>query len=192
MSGRVRRSAQKLLRFLERALDPGGLANEMQLYGKDDGGVTQLFGQASDGTVYQITPIAAGAGPAVLAFGDGNIGAAADTRFLGPWFGGQGEVASTSIIEVVMPRAGVLRNLFVRHNAATGNGNSVVYTVMLNGVATALTVTLATGAIGTASDLINTVTVAQGDRIALRAVKAAAIGNGAVQPEASMQFRSSN
>lgn len=171
-------------------------ADHLHAHGNRGGGslhalVTTLvagFMSAADKT--KLDGIQANAAPAVFGFGDGNVGAAADTRFLGPWFGGQGEVASTSIIDIIAPRAGVLDNLFVRHNAATGNGNNVVYTVMLNGVATALTVTRATGAVGTSSDLVNTVTVAQGDRIALQATKAAAIGNGGCQPVASIRFRS--
>jgi hypothetical protein len=81
-----------------------------------------------------------------------------------------------------------LRNLFVRHNRAVGNGNSVVYTVMLNGVATLLTVTLATGAAGQVSDLVNTVVVAQGDRLGFQLSKAAALGNGGLDVQADMEF----
>ena len=87
-----------------------------------------------------------------------------------------------------MPRAGTLRRFFVRHNTATGNGNNVVYTVMVNGVATAITVTLATGAIGQASDLVNTVAVAQGDRVSIRATKAVTIANGAINVQTSLEI----
>lgn len=116
---------------------------------------------------------AAGAAPAVLGFGDGGIGAAADTRFLSPWYGDDLSfgLLTPAAADIPVPRAGTLRNLFVRHNTANGNGASVVYTIMVNGVATALTVTLATGAIGQGSDLVNSVVVAQGDRVRLRAVK---------------------
>lgn len=42
--------------FIERPLDPGATANEGKLYTKEASGVTQLFYQADDGTVYQLTP----------------------------------------------------------------------------------------------------------------------------------------
>jgi hypothetical protein len=71
---------------------------------------------------------------------------------------------------------------------AVGNGNSVVYTVRINGVNTALTVTLATNVVVQASDLTHTAAVAQGDLITLQAVKAASIGNGAILPSATMEF----
>jgi hypothetical protein len=133
-------------------------------------------------------PGSASDGSAILGFGAGNINAAANTRFLDPWYGGNTSVALLTITDHPCPRAGTLKNLFVRHNAADGNGNTVVYTVMLNGVATLLTVTLATGAIGQASDLVNSVVVAQGDRIGLRAVKALAIGGASVLVQADMEL----
>lgn len=111
-----------------------------------------------------------------------NLGANADTRFLHPSYNGQATASAGTVadpvVDWVVPRGGTLRNMFSRHNSAKGNGNSVVYTVFVNGVITAMTVTLATGAIGQASDLVNSVVVAQGDRIRVRAVKALVIGDG--------------
>jgi hypothetical protein len=45
----------------------------------------------------------------------------------------------------------------------------VTYTILVNGVATAITVALSAAAIGQASNIVNTVAVAQGDRVSLRA-----------------------
>jgi hypothetical protein len=105
---------------------------------------------------------------------------------------GRGVTAVTTAptYELPVPSAGTIQNLFVRHNTTNGNGNSVDYTVMKNGVATAVTVTLATGAVGQASDTTNTVAFAQGDRITLRAVKAATLGGGggSLDVEASVEF----
>jgi len=42
--------------LLERVGDPAAALNAGKLYTKDDGGVTQLFYLADDGTVYQLTP----------------------------------------------------------------------------------------------------------------------------------------
>lgn len=171
---------------IDPAVFPGVAAAPGSIFQRNNGIVYIKFGAADTDWAPISTP--AISFPPVLGFGDGNIGSAPGTRFLGPWFGGANEVSSTTIIEVVMPRGGIVRRFFVRHNDTVGNGNSVVYTVMKNGVATAITATLATGAIGQASDLVNSFTVVQGDRLACRAVKAAAIGNGAVQAVTSMEF----
>jgi len=78
--------------------------------------------------------------------------------------------------------------MFARHNTNNGNGNNVVYTMFVNGVAAALTVTLATMAIGQASDLVNTVAIAQGDRVNITLVKAATISNGNLQTIITVEF----
>jgi len=61
--------------------------------------------------------------------------------------------------------AGTLRNMRVRHNA-TGAGGDIVYTAQINGVNTALTVTL-NGSASDGSDLVNTVAIAAGDLISI-------------------------
>lgn len=40
----------------ESAADPAAVANQIQVYSKDDGGVTQLFARDSAGNIYQLTP----------------------------------------------------------------------------------------------------------------------------------------
>jgi hypothetical protein len=124
---------------------------------------------------------------AVVAFGNNSVAAAADTRFLDQWRSTT-TAGTAETTPIVAPRAGTLRNLFVRHQAAVGNGNSITYRVRINGVNTTITVTLATGAIAQTSDLVNTAAVAQGDRITLSATKALALGNGAVIPSATLEF----
>lgn len=128
--------------------------------------------------------------PSMLSAGGFDIGAAANTRLL-PFGFDSTAVNADDPKGVVVPFAGVIDRLYARHNTAAGNGNVVAYTLRVNGVATALTVSLATGAIGQASDLVNTVTVAQGDFIEMRAVKAVAIGSGALEVFTSMRFRPS-
>jgi divalent metal cation (Fe/Co/Zn/Cd) transporter len=63
----------------------------------------------------------------------------------------------------------------------------VVYTVLKNGIATAITVSLAANAVAQASDLVNTVAVVLGDRISLRAAKALGIGASGVDVDASVE-----
>jgi hypothetical protein len=188
MAGLFRRAGAELLKLIA-DVDPAAVANRFFVYTKLVAGVTQLFGRASDGTIFQITPLTGINGRTIIGFGNDNIGAPADTRFLSQWYGGSASVAGTTNVQpIVAPRAGTLKNLFVRHQAAAGNGNSVVYTVMINGVATTMTVTLATGAIGQVSDLVNTAAVAQGDLISFRGVKALGIGGGSVLSQAGLEF----
>jgi hypothetical protein len=75
------------------------------------------------------------------------------------------------IVQFRLPRAGTVRNLRIRHNITAGNGNLIVYTVRINGVATALTVSLAS-TVSDGSDLVNSVVVASGDLIDIEVTKA--------------------
>jgi hypothetical protein len=88
---------------------------------------------------------------------------------------------------VPAPLAGLIRDLVVEHNTPAGNGNPVVYTVLINGVASALTVSVASTT-ASGSDFVTTVAVAQGDLISLRATKAASIGNGLLRPQVSARL----
>lgn len=144
---------------------------------------------ASDagGGVAQISiPGSSGLGGAVLTWGNETIASAADARYLSPGHD-MGTASLVNDAQIPAPRAGTLRNLFARHNSAAGNGNAVVYTVFVNGVATALTVSLATGAVGQASDLVNTIAVVQGARISLQASKAVPIGGGNIDVQVSVE-----
>ena len=71
-------------------------------------------------------------------------------------------------------RNGVLRNLVVTSKAAPGAGQTFIYTVRVNGVATALTVTLSGAAAVNGSDLVNSVRVVVGDRVSVQLVTSAA------------------
>jgi hypothetical protein len=134
-------------------------------------------------------PTGTSGGGGTLTWGDGNLGSSADTRLLHPSYNALSTATTVgNAVEWVAPRGGTLRNMFVRHNTANGNGTNVVYTVFVNGVATAITVTLATGAIGQASDLVNSVVIVQGDVVNITAVKAVSIANGNLQSIAVMEF----
>lgn len=124
---------------------------------------------------------------AVLFWGCTSITAGIDTaRFLAPGFD-SGTAPTLRQRTIRAPRAGTLKSLFLYHNNPVGNGNPIVYTVLVNNVATAITVTLASTGTN-ASDTANQVAVAQGDEIDLRASKAAGIGNGNVMPTATLEF----
>jgi hypothetical protein len=164
-------------------------------------GVTAaLVGDRVDVTIPAVAgppgpPGPAGAG-AIVAFGNQGIGAAEAgpgpdapaPRWLDPWFG-QLAPAGATMIEVPMPRAGTLRNMFVRHTDTGGAGAvPVTYSVWVNGVITLLAVTLATGVAGAqASNLVDSVVVAQGDSVAVRLQKATG-GGGILNVNVTMEL----
>jgi hypothetical protein len=123
----------------------------------------------------------------VVVWGAANINSAADTRVLPPGFD-DSLVNTNTPRGFLAPRAGTMRNLFARHNIANGNGNPVVYTLRVNGILSALTVSLVTGAVGGAADITNSVAIAQGDLIEMVCSKAASIGSGVLDAMVSCQF----
>jgi hypothetical protein len=111
---------------------------------------------------------------AIMVAGASGIFSTTVTRYLWPGFAEA--TAPNSQVRQAVPAAGVLRNLYVHANDPGGNGNDVVYTVRVNGVASSLAVTLAsTGSTG--SDVANSVAVAKGDLVDIEVTKAAAIGS---------------
>lgn len=122
----------------------------------------------------------------ILVWGNDSVAAPADTRFLDP--GRKGTASTTDISRFALTRAGTLRNFFVRHNTPAGDGDTITYTVMVNGAATAITVTQASNVTAQVSDLVNTVAVVQGDFISIRAVKNADITNGAINVQATLEL----
>ena len=55
MTAEARRPGAENVRIVEVAADPAAVADQVQVYGKDVLGVTQLFARASDGTIEQIS-----------------------------------------------------------------------------------------------------------------------------------------
>ncbi len=128
-----------------------------RLAGFDGGGAAALFIRTSDS----------------LLWGDNSVGSTTTTRYLTPGY--DDNLAETIATQVRAPRAGTLQNMRVRHNVTNGNGNSIVYTVRVNSVGSALTVSLAsTTADG--SDLASTVVIAAGDLLDIEVTKAASVG----------------
>lgn len=107
---------------------------------------------------------------AVLTFGCARLTPSMTTRFLFPDF--ERRNALMVPIQMRVPRAGILRSLFVRVRAVPGasGGVTVTYTVRVNEVATALAVS----GLDTAQSISNVtdaVSVDQGDRIDVRTTK---------------------
>lgn len=124
-----------------------------------------------------------------VVWGSGDVVNTVGTVFIPPGWSNQ-QARATRDYSVTMTRAGIMKNLRVRHNLAVGNGNTVVYTVTKNSVDTTLTATLATGAIGNASDTTHSFTVVAGDLIDIKAVKGTALGSGggAISPIVSVEL----
>lgn len=136
-----------------------------------------------------ITINAATAGGGGLTFGADSIAAAADTRYLTQGY--DSVTAGTGVLEFGAPRAGTIKNMFVRWNNAPGGANANAVSVRLrkNGVDTLLVVSRAANAgVGQSSNLVNAIAVAQGDRIAIVCVKALAIGSGVLNPYVSVEY----
>jgi len=111
--------------------------------------------------------------PAFLHWGSNAISSTTSTRYLQPGY--DSALAPLTAIQYRAPAACKLRNMRVRHNTPAGNGLAVVYTLRINGVASALTVSMASTATD-GSNLVNTVAVAAGDLIDIEVTKAASIG----------------
>jgi hypothetical protein len=121
----------------------------------------------------------------MLQWGAGNVSATTTARAL--WPSWQSALAPTTPIPIPLSRAGTLQRLRVHVENPGGNGLPVVYTVAVNGVPTALTVSLAST--GTdASDLVNTVPVLAGDLVTLLVTKAASVGTGPMDVVATCEF----
>lgn len=88
---------------------------------------------------------------------------------------GSGHTASTgwsateSDMQIIAPTSGTLSNLRVRFNIAPGSGRSYQYTLMVNGVATALDTTV-NGTSTTASDTTHSVNINAGDTLTMRSL----------------------
>lgn len=109
----------------------------------------------------------------VLQWGNNSVAATTTTRYLTPGY--TDSSAQTAVFQFRSPRAGTLRNLRVRHNTPAGNGLAIVYRVRINGVASALTVSLASTSSDVA-DTTNSAAVAAGDLIDIEVTKAASVG----------------
>lgn len=109
---------------------------------------------------------------AILAWGNESVSPTTTTRYLTPWY--DDDLASVAPVQWTTPRAGTIRRLRVRHNVPLGNGNAIVYTLRVNGVASALSASVASN-VANGSDLVNSVAVAVGDLLDIEVTKALAV-----------------
>jgi hypothetical protein len=166
-----------------------GLAGSLFLRDTGAGGELYINTSVGSGTTWTAVSTAAGTGTtAILQWGNSSVANSTTTRVLDPGYENRiAPLASgTSFVDVRIPRAGTLRNLYVQHNNPGGTGAVITYTVFVNGIATAITVGVAsTTAQG--ADTTNSVVVAAGDRVRIVVTKVAAAGGGSRQPEVSLE-----
>lgn len=178
----------------------GGLPGEANT-GANVGAGAGLFFRNKLGVVLNFRTLLAGLGISVatvgdevtissdvatmLAWGNSGISATTTTRFLAPFY--DDSLAKTSVVQFRVTRDGTLRKLRVRQNSPAGNGNDIVYTVRVEGVATALSVTMASTATDGA-DLVNEIAVVDGDRIDIEVTKAAGVGASPSDIMAVLEF----
>lgn len=122
---------------------------------------------------------------AQLSWGNDSVAATTTTRYLTPCY--EAETARTGPVQFKVTRAGTLKNMRVHANTTAGNGNAIVYTLRVNGVASTLTVSLAsTTADG--SDLTHSVVVAAGDSVDIEVTKAASVATSPSDITVTMEF----
>lgn len=118
-----------------------------------------------------------------MLFGVDNVTATTTTRYLPAGYS-LGS-APANVLQYRMPKGGTLRDLRIRHNNPQGNGEPIVYTVRINGVPTALFVSIpSTDA--DASNLVDTVAVAVDDLIDIEVTKANGVGTSPMEITASL------
>lgn len=163
--------------------DEGALVATRSTLNFTGGGVTASDDPANDRAVIAIPNTSA-----VIGFGANSVTNSTTTRYLCPWFEDAiAETAGATNARITVPRAGTLRNMYIRHGNPLGNGNDIVYTLRVNAVASLLTATLASTG-GTVSDLVNTVAVVAGDTIDVEVTKALGIGSSPTNITATMEL----
>ena len=130
--------------------------------------------------------LAAAGTTAVLQWGNENVGSSTATRYLDPGYEQRLAPLGTGLIQLRTPRAGTLRNLYIRHNSPGGTGVTITYTVRVNGVASALAVGLASTA-ANAQNTVSSVVVAAGDLVDIEVTKIAVAGGASIAPEATVE-----
>ncbi len=121
-----------------------------------------------------------------LTWGNGSVSATTTTRYLSPGY--DSSVAPTSVIQWAVDAPGSLSQMRVKHNGAGGNANTIVYTLRKNGVATAVTVTVAANSTTVVADTTNSVTVALGDLLDIEVTKGASVGTSPADVMLSLLF----
>ena len=102
---------------------------------------------------------------------NGDTVTAATTTYYNPYAGQVTDNTTETNRQAVIPFSGTLKNLFVQTTTTQSATGSLVFTIRKNGADTSVTLTVpAGGAAAVRSDLVNSVSVAAGDLISIKAV----------------------
>jgi hypothetical protein len=142
------------------------------------------FLSAADKT--KLDGLSAGAGSSVLTWGNDSVAATTTTRYLTIGYGES--TARTSVFQYRVPRAGTFINARVRQGTGAGNGNAIVYTLRVNGVASAQSVSIASTANDAGPDT-DAVVVAAGDLVDVETTKALSIAASPSDIVFSVEYR---
>ena len=110
---------------------------------------------------------------AQLLFGAEAVATNATLRYLYPGY--NPAIAQTNAIPVPMTRSGTLRGMYI-NQIGDGNGTNLTYTVRVNGVATAMAITMASTD-NAASNIADSVAVNVGDLVDIEVSKAGGLGS---------------
>jgi hypothetical protein len=168
----------------EAAAEPTATAaGEGSYWVKDDAPTTPYFTD-DDSDDHQLAYLADTAPGAVLHWGNSLIQKTTTTRYLDPGY--ESMSAPTTEIRYTIPFACTLKNLYIYHNSVGAGAQTITYTVMKNGVGTALTVTMAPGS-ASGSDTVNTVSFAAGDEVSIEVTKSAVLDTAPQEIMASLE-----
>ncbi len=136
----------------------------------------------SNGSSAAPTFQAASGGPSGVITGIGYSVPTGATKYVLPW-----AVANSSpkgydasiefLVEMPVPFTGHIKDLQAVMNGAPGSGNSIQFTLFINGSSTALTCTISGASATTAVDATHSVAVSAGDLVTLQLVTSAALAN---------------
>jgi len=113
--------------------------------------------------------------------GTSALGVAASTTTYTWPNGGAGSYSTEASRTIVMPAAGLLRNLYVKTVGAQSSTGSLVVTVRKNTADQALSITVPAGASGAVfSDLTDRVSVAAGDSISIELINSATVTSSGI------------
>ena len=113
------------------------------------------------------------AGSAPILFGAGDLSNTATARYLFPSY--VDDLAQTDVITWRVPRNATIKNMRVRIEVPAGTSTTALtFTFQVNGVNTALAVTMAANA-ADGSNLANSVVLSAGDRVSVEVTKAGTI-----------------
>lgn len=185
-----RLTGSEVVEFQGQAADPpvSGLFDSRLYYNNATGNLRGSF--SGSPYVNLVSEDDLGGGSGVLAWGNTDIGTSTTTRFLTAWYA---DVLAPTTADAAaryrVPTNGKVRNLRVRQIGGAGAGN-ITYTVRKNGVATAVTVTVAAATVD-GSDLVNEAEFAAGDLIDIEVTKDAAIATSPNPVQLVVEFSTS-